>query len=342
MNGVTTRLSVADFSDVSEVRRTGASMAARLGFNETAVGELSIAITEAATNLLKHATRGEILLMPVESHEPQGLQRLVLDKGPGMENFAQCLQDGYSTAGSPGTGLGAISRMAESLDVYSRAGDGTAIAARFWPNRSNSQRPRSSKGHDLRVDGLSVAMRGEPLCGDAWCVRRTASGLTILVVDGLGHGALAEEAARLAAEVFQSSALGTPAEMLDAMHRGLRSTRGASALVVSLNLESRILRVAGLGNIAGAIVTGAEVRHLVSMNGTLGHQIRTVREFDYPWNANSTLILHSDGVSARWDLGSYPGLAEKAPILIAGVLYRDRAREHDDATVVAVRHWSDE
>jgi hypothetical protein len=48
------------------------------------------------------------------------------------------------------------------------------------------------------------------------------------------------------------------------------------------------------------------------------------------------LILHSDGLSARWDLDDYAGLRRRHPALIAGVLFRDHRRLRDDASVVVV------
>ena len=335
MNGVATRITVADTSGVAEARRVGSSMAGRLGFDETGVGKVAIAITEAATNLIKHASGGEILLLPLGSPDPDGLEMVVLDRGPGMENFAESLRDGHSTAGSPGTGLGAMSRMAARLDAYSRPGAGTAIAAQFKKEGSQANRA-AARAQGLDVAGFSVALRGECLCGDAWTVRRTPTGMMVLVVDGLGHGAPAHEASGAALEVFQKSALGKPAEMMDVIHRGMRATRGASAAVVGIDTESQTIASSGIGNIAGVVLSQESARHLVSMNGTLGHEIRKIREFSYPWTSHSLLILHSDGVSSRWDLATYPGLSQKPLSLIAGVLYRDRGRERDDATVVAV------
>jgi hypothetical protein len=46
------------------------------------------------------------------------------------------------------------------------------------------------------------------------------------------------------------------------------------------------------------------------------------------------VVMHSDGISARWDLADYPGLRARGPAIIAGVLMRDFARNRDDASVV--------
>jgi anti-sigma regulatory factor (Ser/Thr protein kinase) len=336
VNGVATRVRVVESSQVAEARRVGASMAARLGFDESETAKVAIAITEAATNLLKHAGGGEILMRPLEFPESGGLEMLVLDKGPGMSNFNECLRDGYSTTGTLGTGLGAMARMSGSLSAYSQLGKGTALAARFWPDRV------PSNPYQVQISGLSVAVNGERVCGDAWVVRKTPAGFMIMVVDGLGHGAPANEAALSTVDKFHNCAGRSPSDVLDAVHRGIRHTRGACAMVVAIDLEARSLGVAGIGNIAGIVMSGDQCRHLVSMNGTLGHHIHAIREFSHPWNEDSLLVLYSDGLTSRWDLNTYPGLSQRSPSLIAGVLYRDLARERDDATVVVVRHGSGE
>jgi hypothetical protein len=76
---------------------------------------------------------------------------------------------------------------------------------------------------------------------------------------------------------------------------------------------------------------------MVSHNGTAGHLAPRIREFTYPFTGKPLVILHSDGLSTKWGLADYPGLAASHPSLIAGVLFRDHRRGRDDATVVAVR-----
>ncbi|HUC97176.1 MAG TPA: hypothetical protein VMR88_01785, partial [Candidatus Polarisedimenticolaceae bacterium] len=97
------------------------------------------------------------------------------------------------------------------------------------------------------------------------------------------------------------------------------------------------LRYCGIGNISASIIAGDNLRHLVSYNGTAGHEARKIVEFTYPWSANALLIMHSDGLMTRWNLQAYPGLLQRHPTLIAGVLYRDFVRGRDDVTVLAAK-----
>ncbi len=98
------------------------------------------------------------------------------------------------------------------------------------------------------------------------------------------------------------------------------------------------MRFCGVGNIAGAVVNGVSVRHMVSHNGTIGQGLATrAQEFSYPWSPDAVCVMHSDGIRARWSLDAYPGLTRREPAVIAGVLYRDFARGHDDTGIVVAR-----
>jgi hypothetical protein len=107
--------------------------------------------------------------------------------------------------------------------------------------------------------------------------------------------------------------------------------------IAEIDLSQRLVRYAGIGNISGAIVSDQGARHLVSNNGTVGHDVRKVQEFVYPFPTDAVLVLHTDGLISHWNLNHYPGLLRKAPGLIAGILYRDYQRGTDDVTVVAAR-----
>ncbi len=163
-----------------------------------------------------------------------------------------------------------------------------------------------------------------------------------MVVDGLGHGPMAAEAARAAVGVFSAQSDRDPVELIEASHLALRSTRGAALAIARIDLELGRLQYAGVGNISGVIVEAGHGRttSMISHNGTVGHIVRKIQAFDYPWTPESLLIMHSDGITTRWDPARYPGLLRRPPGLIAGLLYRDHRRGRDDATVVVAREGS--
>lgn len=321
-------IEVHDASAIGEIRRAAASLAEQIGLARDD-GRLSLVITELATNLIKHASGGTFLLGASEAH-PDTIDILVLDSGPGIGNIGEALRDGHSTTGTPGSGLGALLRQTNFFQMYSRPKHGTASLVRI------SASVRSEKLEPASSGGVSVPFPSETVNGDGWTEKAVERGRMIMVVDGLGHGQLAHDAAAAACTAFQS-ANGSVHDTLVTIHDALRGTRGAAVAVAELDLEAGMLRFAGVGNISATIIDSSARRSAVSLYGIVGHQMREVREYSYPWSAESTLIMHSDGLTTRWDLDAYPGLLGRDAVLIAGVLWKDYRRQSDDSTVVVVR-----
>ena len=97
------------------------------------------------------------------------------------------------------------------------------------------------------------------------------------------------------------------------------------------------VRFAGAGNISTMIIQPAHLQHLVSLNGTAGHNIRKFQEFVYPWTKQATLVMHSDGITSSWRLDAYSGILQRDPSLLGAVLIRDASRGRDDACVLVGR-----
>jgi anti-sigma regulatory factor (Ser/Thr protein kinase) len=312
-----------------EARRAAASLAGAAGLSDTAAGKLAIVVTECANNLWKHAGGGEVVMTPIES----GVEVLSLDRGPGMADVERCFQDGYSTAGSSGTGLGAVRRLSSEIDVYTVQGKGTALLARVV-------NPGARRASVYDVCGISVPMRGETLCGDDFAFRERGGSTEVLVVDGLGHGPIAADCASAAIQSFLESDSDSPPELLREAHGALRTTRGAAVAIARLDPARGELQYCGIGNIAAFIWRYGGARHLLSHPGIVGHDVRNVRELTYPLEENILVLLYSDGISSHWSLDAYVGLPTRDPALIAGVIYRDYQRGRDDATVVVARRRS--
>src|SRR6185503_2539260 len=327
LDGQTTLVPVVDESQVGEARRAMAALGQRVGLDPNAASNAAVVTTEAATNLVKHAGGGEVLLRAVED----GVEVIALDRGPGMADVSASLRDGHSTVGTQGNGLGAIRRMATTFDIYSVRGQGTAVLARIRSQPAPRERVR------LELGAVSLPKSGETVNGDAWLFQTTARGARILMVDGLGHGPIASDAAHAALEAFRAAPGESVEAAVETCHLALRSTRGAALAVTEVDVEAGVVRFAGVGNIAGAVWNGSQSHHTVSHNGTAGHGTIRIREFSYPWPKGALLVLASDGLATRWTLESYPGLAARDPALVAAILYRDHSRQRDDITVVVAR-----
>ena len=315
---------IRDSSAVGAARRDAQRVAATLQMDETALGRVGVVVTELGNNTLRHGRGGELLIQAVPGIAGSAVEVIAIDRGPGMADVQRCLRDGYSSGSTPGTGLGAVRRLAAEFDVASVPSKGTVVMARI------------GSGQTLRYGAVCTAREGEIECGDTWRLAQDdAQRSALIVIDGLGHGPPAAAAAHLAADSFASKPFDPPQTQLERAHQVLTSSRGA-AVACAAWTNRHEFAYAGIGNIAGRLAAADGSRGLVSHNGTLGYQLRRVQQFDYPVNGDNLLIMHSDGLSARWDLNEHVGLRQHHPAVIAATLYRDHMRGKDDATVVVV------
>jgi hypothetical protein len=254
---------------------------------------------------------------------------LALDRGPGIRDVARALDDGFSTAGTAGTGLGSVRRQSQLFDLWTAADAGTVLLARVLAGGGGAQPADAA--------ALSVAKSGELVCGDAWSVLQRGPRTLALVADGLGHGPDAAHAALRAVAALEQHPDEEPAAILTVAQKALRGTRGAAVSVARLDPDAGELVYCGIGNVAGFVVTEERARGLLAHYGTVGADERKPREERVPLPPGALVLLVSDGIRPRWQHAAYAGLWHRDPALVAAVLYRDFANGRDDATIVAVR-----
>ena len=326
---------VAEQTQVGEARRAASRLATDHGLDETAVGRIAIIVTELGNNLWRHATGGRLLIGCRDSSEGCQFEVIAIDSGPGMADVSRCLRDGYSSVGTPGTGLGAVQRLSTDFSVFSAPGNGTVILSRSWvPSHAAAGMPfaRARIAHA----GICLAAPGETVSGDAWDIRIEDGKASVVVADGLGHGPVAAEASAEALRAFATRP-GSPAAVLERAHPLMRSTRGAAVSIAALDVDAGMVTYAGAGNITGRVLSGVEDRTLMSQHGTLGMQIRKLQDVAYPWPDHALVVLHSDGLLTRWNLKEFGGLLQCDPAVIAGWLLRDYTRGNDDVTIVVLK-----
>jgi anti-sigma regulatory factor (Ser/Thr protein kinase) len=324
---------VVEESQIGFARRCVLEMCQRVGGDEAFCGKAAIVVTEMARNLVRHGQGGEIVIREVATARSSGLELLALDCGPGMRNIAECLRDGFSSAGTAGTGLGAIKRLSDRCEVFSQPARGTVIWSSLLPAIKTSTGAPS-----FETSGISIPIEREEICGDAWEVIETAGVLRALVVDGLGHGPFAGEAAREAVVVFRSQTKTGVASTLKVIDQALIKTRGAAGAIVEICPAQGRVTAAGVGNISMRLLNNGQSKSFGCDNGTLGTGLPRIREITQPWEPGSVLVMHSDGLKGHWTHDEYPGLSRRHPGLVAGLLYRDFRRERDDVTVLVARH----
>ncbi|MEZ3181716.1 SpoIIE family protein phosphatase [Streptomyces pimonensis] len=331
---------VQDSTRVRDVRVAAEEAAAEAGLDERRTADAALVATELATNLLKHAQAGEVIVdvvdppVPGEGRPGRVVQITALDHGPGIADVDGALRDGFSTTRSLGAGLGTCRRVADGFGLHSALGRGTVAVARLGSAAGEG----FAGAPGVRAGGVNVPFAGADFSGDAWAWVGSGDRLTLMLADGLGHGSEAARASTAAAEELRRWARLPPAECLPRLHTALAGTRGAAVAVAQLDTWAGRLRFAGIGNVTARLREGERWRSLLSRPGIVGvHRPHTMHEDEVAWTPESLLILHTDGLPSRWTPDT--GLPTADPAVTAAVAVRDAgslARPVRDDTAVAV------
>lgn len=335
-----TALAVTDPVHVLQARNLAMLAARDAGLAEDVVGRVAIAASELATNLVKYATDGLL----VTAVEPSRLDLLSTDHGPGMERVAESMRDGFSTVGTLGVGLGGVQRMADTFDIFSRYGEGTTVLAR-WTAPIRTPAPTSNPATvaqppALRYGVAAVPALGETVCGDGWGVASSGDVTTVVLSDGLGHGPDAAAASAAATAHVLADPTASPIDLIAAMDADMTPRRGATVAVAQFHPARSTLLFCGIGNTTVRLFS-EDGRHetLVSVPGIVGRrQRRGMRPppLTRSWSAGSRLVMHTDGISDRWEALEWTGVWEHDPATVAGWLLGQHRRHRDDACALVV------
>ncbi|WP_328624246.1 SpoIIE family protein phosphatase [Streptomyces sp. NBC_00353] len=338
---------VHDSTRVRDVHVAAESASARAGLGPHRTAVATLVATELATNLLKHAGGGRIVINLVErapvgayAHGPS-VQLVSLDHGPGIADVTVALRDGFTTAAaSLGAGLGTCLRISNDFDLHSAPGRGTVAVARIDHEPASRHVRPDQRPTGPRAGGINVSLARAEYSGDAWSWVRAGTQVTLMLADGLGHGAKAAEASGAATEELRCAAHLSPAEILRRLHARLRPTRGAAVAVAQLDADAEQLCFAGVGNIGARLHTADGWKPLLSHPGIVGaHYPATVPVHRVPWRPDSLLVLHSDGLPSRWTPPNDTLLLARDPAVVAATVLRDAgsdARPVRDDTSLAV------
>ncbi|GGM97404.1 ATP-binding SpoIIE family protein phosphatase [Streptomyces fuscichromogenes] len=330
---------VHDSTRVRDARVATEAAGAHAGLDDHRTAVAALVATELATNLLKHAGGGRLVIHLVDRPAPAtsgpAVQISALDHGPGIPDVTVALRDGYSTSdASLGAGLGTCLRISSAFDLYSSARGTVAVA------RVDQDAGRPHTGAAGRAGGINIPLARAEYSGDAWSCVRSGALLTLLLADGLGHGAKAAQASGAAVDELPRVGHLRPAEILRHLHTALRPTRGAAVAVAQLDTHRGELAFAGVGNTGARLHDNGSWEHLISHPGIVGAQFpATVPVRSRPWAPDSLLVLHSDGLPSRWVPPTDAELLAHDPAVVAAAVLRDAssaATPVRDDTCVAV------
>lgn len=327
-------IEVLHHSNVDAARRAGKALAESIGFDPAAREEIALAVTELATNLIKHAQAGSLTLTPLADNGCVGLEMESRDSGPGIADVEQVLTDHFSTAGTRGTGLGAVNRLMDELDITSECGRGTHIVCRKWVRQHTDSICPSPLAFGVSTRPLHFGDAN----GDAFAIKQWAESALVGIFDGLGHGEFAHAAAQAARQYVESHFDLPLGQIFRGADRACRGTRGVVMALARFDWERSRLTFASVGNIAIRVFPKIMPFNFSIRRGIIGLNAPSAVVTEHPWPAGHTLVLHTDGVTAHWGEKDFPGLADQPAPVLAQELLRSLAKEGDDATVIVVRN----
>jgi negative regulator of sigma-B (phosphoserine phosphatase) len=185
-----------------------------------------------------------------------------------------------------------------------------------------------------------LAHEGEGRSGDVAVFAPSQRGGLVAVIDGLGHGDAAADAAEAAADVLRAEVERPPQELFELCHSELRRTRGAVMTLAWFDLEARTMAWTGVGNVEARFVRAGDsgdARHAspVVLGGVVGYNLPQVRMGSIPLEPGDSVVLATDGVRADFSVSLESGVG--AQELADRVLER-HGKGNDDALAVVVRY----
>lgn len=312
----------------SEIKK----MALAIGLSAKRMAELEIVVSEITSNVAKHTAGGAELLVKIIEGSNPGIEIICVDGGPGMESAERMMEDGISSTNTLGHGLGAIRRLSDEFDLYSLPGWGTILLSRFFKQVIDKEK-RSA----FSIGVLMLAKDGEQVSGDDYYYLVRGNNLRIAVCDGLGHGKDAHAAAVGCLQVYQQHVMTNPCELIRKIHELNKRTRGAVIYTMHIDFTNKQVTYCGVGNISAKILSAAKPKFCISYNGIVGHSVPgVINNHVLQCNKSDLFIIHSDGLTSRWDIAKYPNITKHDRSIIAAALYKDFNRKTDDVTIAVI------
>ena len=329
------RFLASDRSYFSIIKKAINLQAEEAGFPANRLADLDLVVSEMTSNLHKYATDGEILAGLFEESGNQYIELISIDRGPGMNYPHKMVENGVSTSGTLGLGLGSIKRLSDKFDIYSLKGWGTILLSRIYKKKPD---PRSGLAALLDVRPLVITMPGEQKSGDGSYYKITDQYFKLLVADGLGHGQEANYAVNEAINAFRSCPYHSPTEILKYIHNCIKQTRGIVATAVVFDFNSKKWKIAGVGNITARMSNFLEIKNQMSYNGIIGHNMPPVMaDMEIALENFHQITLCSDGLNSRWEWTKFPGINRCDLSIQAAAIYKDFARQTDDMSVIMAK-----
>jgi anti-sigma regulatory factor (Ser/Thr protein kinase) len=303
-------------------------------FSVARTGEIDIIVSELISNVLKYASRGELLYRFSKEADEPVFEIICIDNGSGIKDINHSMKDGISSKNTLGHGIGSIQRMSSFSQIYTLPDWGTIVYSKCYSSIASD----SIQQGNMLTRCINVTKPGEKVSGDNAAIRKVKDKTLVFLGDGLGHGEFAKEAVDKAIATFNTTTYAEPSDIIRETHVAVKKTRGLVGTIAVLDHKTKEWQICGIGNIATRMQRGLEYKNYSSYNGIIGLNIPGRMENNsQPMEKLQQLILCSDGIKTRWDLMHYPSILKYDPMMLAAAIYKDHARQTDDMTILIVK-----
>ncbi|WP_216831442.1 anti-sigma regulatory factor [Alkalihalobacterium elongatum] len=122
--------------EIVAARQAGRNLAKEIGFGTVDQARIATAISELARNIYLYAQQGTICIERVNGKNGNsfqtGIKIIASDRGPGIDDIRQVMEDGFTTSGGLGAGLPGVKRLMDDFQIETNVGEGTVIAVTKW------------------------------------------------------------------------------------------------------------------------------------------------------------------------------------------------------------------
>ncbi len=321
---------VSSDEDIYRVRSEMTKFAGQISLGSKELEELRIVITEISKNIIKHSSSGKLSITfeEEEGREGEAAEKgvyIVAENPTDSQHTPEIFDDGYSTANTLGIGLGAVKRLLTNVHVKVEDGKFILTGRKIFSKKKDSV---------IQTSVFSRPKPGFKSNGDAYFIKRYEDSAIVAVVDGIGHGDKASEASKMALKVIEDKYRDDLDQIVLTMHRKLHGSRGCVVGIVRMNKEGKIEYI-GVGNIRAQIYTTEMYKRLVSFDGLLGSNVRTLRTDRLTLSTPCLIVLHSDGV-ASFNFDD-KRIVYRPVMEIAKEAFEKNKKSSDDATLLIAR-----
>ena len=320
---------IYDEASVSSARQRVRDAGQAFNGSKALIESVALIASELTHNQLAYAKQGYFAVRPIERDTVKGLEVIAADIGPGIGK--PVLTGAAPTKGSLGAGLESVLKLADDVEIDTRAEEGLCVIARKFESPMPSQ-------YETAIAGTPYP--GEIISGDDALHIPSDSGFLAAVCDGLGHGPEAREASSMAVTAIARNSHLALVELVEAVNSEVAGSRGCVLALVRFNSDRRVLQCLSAGDIRAQLYHLRDAHFFTPSQVVVGDRellTRRLRTEEVPVAAGSVLAMFTDGLESKTSIKGQLDLLRRPVLVIAQHLLENHSRGTDDALVFVAR-----